>query len=87
MVGAILGTHDGRKGWINRLAVAPDQRRLGIAQKLVGAVEQRLIDLGIEIFACQIEDWNETSMTVFDRLGYTRHADIIYFTKRLRPDV
>ena len=87
MVGAILGTHDGRKGWINRLAVAPDQRRLGIAQKLVGAVEQRLIDLGIEIFACQIEDWNETSMSVFDRLGYTRHADIIYFTKRLRPDV
>ncbi|MCK4246274.1 GNAT family N-acetyltransferase, partial [Candidatus Bipolaricaulota bacterium] len=23
IIGAILGTHDGRKGWINRLAVVP----------------------------------------------------------------
>jgi hypothetical protein len=23
MIGAVLGTHDGRKGWINRLAVLP----------------------------------------------------------------
>ena len=87
IVGAILGTHDGRKGWLNRLAVAPDRRNQGIAAMLVHAVEERLLDLGIEIFACQIEDWNQTSMTVFDHLGYTRHDDIIYFTKRLRPDV
>jgi len=87
LVGAILGTHDGRKGWLNRMAVAPDHRKRGIAAMLVRAVEQRLIDLGIEIFACQIEDWNETSMIVFEHLGYTRHDDIIYFTKRLRPDV
>jgi len=87
MVGAVLGTHDSRKGWINRLAVAPDQRKRGIAAMLVRAVEERLLERGIEIFACQIEDWNEPSMTVFDHLGYTRHDDIIYFTKRLRPDV
>jgi len=87
MVGAVLGTHDGRKGWINRLAVAPYQRKRGIAAMLVRAVEERLLERGIEIFACQIEDWNEPSMTVFDHLGYTRHDDIIYFTKRLRPDV
>lgn len=87
IVGALLGSHDGRKGWLNRLAVAPDHRNRGIAAMLVHAVEERLLDLGIEIFACQIEDWNQTSMTVFDHLGYTRHDDIIYFTKRLRPDV
>jgi len=87
MVGAVLGTHDGRKGWINRLAVVPDQRKRGIAAMLVRAVEERLLERGIEIFACQIENWNEPSMTVFDHLGYTRHDDIIYFTKRLRPDV
>src|SRR5213078_1926497 len=27
LVGVVLGTHDGRKGWINRLAVHPDYRR------------------------------------------------------------
>ena len=87
LVGAILGTHDGRKGWLNRLAVSPGHRGQGIAGTLVHAVEERLIDLGIEIFACQIEDWNTTSMSIFDHLGYTRHDDIIYFTKRLRPEV
>ena len=54
---------------------------------LVRAVENTCIELGVEIFACQIEDWNTTSMAIFDHLGYTRHDDIIYFTKRLRPDV
>jgi len=87
LVGAILGTHDGRKGWINRLAVSPDHRGRGIATMLVRAVEKACIELGIEIFACQIEDWNTTSMAIFDHLGYTRHDDIIYFTKRLRPGV
>jgi len=87
LVGAILGTHDSRKGRLNRLAVSPDHRGRGIATMLVRAVEETCIELGIEIFACQIEDWNTTSMSIFDHLGYTRHNDIIYFTKRLRTDV
>jgi len=87
LVGAILGTHDGRKGWINRLAVLPAHRRKGIATALVSEVEKRLSARGIEIFAGQIEDWNETSMLLFERLGYTRHDDIIYYTKRKNPDV
>lgn len=87
MIGAILATHDRRKGWLNRLAIAPDHQRRGIARMLVQEAERQLLSLGIEIFACQIEDWNQVSMTVFDHLGYTRHDDITYFTKRLRPDV
>ena len=87
LVGAILGTHDGRKGWLNRLAVSPDHSGRGIATMLVRAVEETCIELGIEIFACQIEDWNTTSMAIFDHLGYTRHDDIIYFTKRKNLEV
>ena len=87
LVGAILGTHDGRKGWINRLAISPRYRRQGIASELVAVVEERLSARGIEIFAGQIEDWNESSMTFFERLGYTRHDDIIYYTKRKNPEV
>ncbi len=87
LVGAILGTHDGRKGWINRLAVSPRHRRQGIASALVAAVEERLSARGIEIFAGQIEDWNKASMVFFERLGYTQHDDIIYYTKRKNPEV
>ena len=38
-VGSVLATHDGRKGWINRVVVIPDYRHKGIARKLVESAE------------------------------------------------
>jgi ribosomal protein S18 acetylase RimI-like enzyme len=87
LVGSIFGTHDGRKGWINRLAVAPAYRRQRLAALLVQEIENRLFTLGIGIIACLVEDWNKVSLKVFKKLGYTHHRDIIYFTKRKFPDV
>ena len=46
IVGVVLGTYDGRRGWILRLAVHPDQRRQGFATRLVQEVERRLAALG-----------------------------------------
>jgi ribosomal protein S18 acetylase RimI-like enzyme len=82
IIGAILGTHDGRKGWINRLVVAPAFRKKGIAKRLVQEVEQHLTAAGIDIIACLVEDWNKVSEDVFERLGYTKHPDILYYSKR-----
>ncbi len=87
MVGSVLGTHNGRKGFINRLAVDPAYRGRGIARPLVAEVERRLENQGIEIVAALIEDWNEVSMKVFEHLGYVKHPDIFYYSKRKHPDV
>ncbi len=87
IVGSVLGTHDGRKGWINRLAIAPAYQELGVARTLVSKVENRLDKMGIDIVSCLIEDWNKKSIEVFNRLGYERHHDITYFSKRKNPDV
>ncbi len=89
IVGALLGSHDGRKGWLNRLAVAPAYRRapVGVAVRLFAAAEERFRALGLEIFACLIEGENAASLRLFKRLGYERAADMAYLTKRLRPDV
>jgi len=87
LVGSVFGTHDGRKGWINRLAVDPNFRKQGIARMLVTDVENRFSELGIDIVACLIEDWNTKSMQAFKRLGYNKHSDITYFTKRKSLDV
>ncbi len=86
IVGVVFGTHDGRKGWINRLAVAPDCRRRGLAKALVEEVEARLRRLGIVIVACLIEEENEISLATFAELGYKRWPDIIYHAKRFIPD-
>ena len=87
IVGSILGSHDGRKGWINRLAVSPLFQKQGIARKLVNEVERWLSAAGIDIIACQIEDWNKISMEFFSKIGYEKHTDIIYFSRRKSPDV
>ncbi len=82
MVGSVLGTHDGRKGWINRLAVHPEYRNQGIGKRLVKTIEKELHKQGIGIIACLIEDWNTDSIKFFTRLGYIHHPDIRYFTRR-----
>ncbi len=87
LLGSIFGTHDGRQGWINRLAVAPGFRMQGIAKMLVTDVENKFYELGIDIVACLIEDWNTNSMEAFVRLGYSKHPDIAYLTKRKNDDV
>ena len=82
IIGAILGTHDGRKGWINRLAVVPSHQQQGVATALVAAVEKQLSELGIEIVACLIEEWSKTSALLFSKLGHHSHSDIHYYSKR-----
>lgn len=87
IIGSIFATHDGRKGWINRLTIIPKFRNKGLAIKLITEAENILIQQGIEIIACLIENWNKQSMKLFQKTGYKKHTDIIYFTKRLNQDV
>jgi len=87
LVGSVLGTHDERKGWINRLLVSPEFQRQDVAKKLIAEVEDRFSELGIDIICCWIENWNTNSLQVFKKLGYKKHSDISYFSKRKNPNV
>ena len=87
LVGVILANDDGRKGWLNRLAVHPDYRQRGIGRGLVEAAEARLRERGRGILAVLIDDDNPNSMDVFTHLGYKKEEKIIYFTKRGSSDV
>ena len=86
-IGTIFATHDGRKGWINRLAVIPEQRNRGIGRILVEKAEQILKAKGIGIIACLIEDYNQASFETFQKLGYIEFEGIHYLTKRSHPDI
>jgi ribosomal protein S18 acetylase RimI-like enzyme len=87
IVGAVLGTHDGRKGWINRLAVLPAYRRRRVGAQLLAEAERRLAALGIKIFACLVEDWNGESKNFFEKSGYKPFREVSYYTKRKNGDV
>jgi len=82
LVGTVIATTDGRKGWINRLAVDPDYRRRGIAKTLVAEAEKALRKNGIQIICALIEETNEPSKNFFRKCGYKELKNIRYFTKR-----
>ncbi len=87
IIATVVASHDGRKGWINRLAVDAAWRGRGVGRRMVEEAEAWFRSCGLGIFACLIEDWNDVSMQVFERLGYIRHTDIHYFSKRRDPGI
>ena len=84
LVGVSLCSDDGRKGWINRLAVLPKFSGRGIATALITESEKALRRRGMHIFCIHIEGDNGVSMRLFGKAGYHRETDIFYYTKRER---
>ena len=87
IVGVVLGSHDHRKGWINRLAVLPEYRRRGMASVLMSACEAAIGAHGIEIVAALVESDNEASHAFFERLSYRADVPVRYYRKLSRPDI
>ncbi len=71
LVGTVLGSYDGRRGWINRLAVRSDWRGKGLADRLMAEVERRLVALGCEKVNLLIEPENGALQAYYERLGYS----------------
>ena len=87
LIGVAVGSDDGRKGWVNRIAVDPKHRRKGTAQVLINAVEDALRKRGRKIICTLIEDWNKNSLKLFEKCNYVLHRDIFYLSKRENKEV
>jgi len=86
LVGVVIGSHDGRKGWINRLAMVPGMQKQGIAKELVQLVEQYLESAGIMMFAALINSDNFASLSLFQKLGYEVKPHIMYLRKLVNKE-
>lgn len=83
LAGAALVTDDGRKGWINRLAILPEFRGRGIAKAIVKECERILNERGRLLYCVLIEADNPASERLFTQLGYKKENEIHYYTKRV----
>ncbi len=86
LIGVVLATHDTRKGWINRLAIDPHYQRRGYGEQLARAAEEALREAGMKVIAAFIEEGNESSLALFEKLGYAVHQNIYYVSKRDSAD-
>ncbi|MEW6051186.1 MAG: GNAT family N-acetyltransferase [Candidatus Zixiibacteriota bacterium] len=81
-----LANYDGRRGWVNRVAVHPDYRGKRLAGEIIRECEQFLRSRGAVVICALIEEHNLPSMAAFSKAGYICHNDIKYFSKRESPD-
>jgi len=86
IVGSVLATYDGRKGWLNRVAVDPEFQGKGLGKKLCLKAERLLRKRGCMIFAMQVHDSNKRSKEMAKGLGYEERKDIVYFRKKDNDD-
>jgi N-acetylglutamate synthase len=84
LIGVVIGSHDHRKGWVNRLAVLPERQGCGVARALVAALESEFEKSGIRIFCGLVRADNAASIALCEKMGYSSMPEIRYFSKR--PD-
>jgi ribosomal protein S18 acetylase RimI-like enzyme len=77
IVGVVMGTYDGRKGWINHLAVAQQHRGQYLGTQLMQEVEQRLLQKGCAKINLFILPTNAAVQTFYQHLGYQRDEMIV----------
>lgn len=83
IVGAVIAGSDGRRGYIYHTAVSPEQRRQGIASKLVEAVMSALEDIGIAKAALVVFDRNADGNAFWEKSGFTVREDLVYRNKSI----
>jgi ribosomal protein S18 acetylase RimI-like enzyme len=86
LIASILISHDGQRGWINRITVHPLFQRKGYAKQLLNYAEDYFRKAGIMLWSALIENENHESQEFFSKQGYTKHEEIRYYSKRESAD-
>ncbi len=86
MIGLAIANWDGRRGWVNRLAIDPEYRGQRLAGELIRECERFLESQGATVIAALIEELNLPSMSAFEHEGYRCLPEIKYFAKRQSQD-
>lgn len=83
IIGAVLAGHDGRRGIIHHMAVAPGSRWNGIASTLVRRAEDALKTEGIKKILILVFRDNDAANAFWERHGYTQRTNLNYRNKSL----
>ena len=85
IVGAILAGHDGRRGYLNHLAVLPDFRRKGVAKRLVGHSISALHHAGIKKCHLFIFNHNPAGSAFWESVGWKPRRDLQIVSRQITP--
>lgn len=85
VVATAMAGYEGHRGWVNYLAVAPEQRGKGFGRTIMAEVEKLLERLGCPKVNVQVRGANGSAIAFYERIGY-RVDDVVGLGKRLEHD-
>lgn len=80
LVGCAMAGHDGRRGYLQHVIVAPAHRRRGIGRQLVNRCVAALSGQGIQKMHLDVMTSNEEAMPFWERLGWVRRDDLVRYS-------
>lgn len=85
IVATVMAGYEGHRGWINYLAVAPEQQRQGLGRRIMEAAETLLKQAGCPKINLQVRTSNQGVIEFYKSLGYLTD-DVVSLGKRLEND-
>ena len=83
LVGAVLCGHDGRRGYLHHLAVAPAQQRQGIGRQLVIHCLDALTAVGIDKCHLFVFAANDGAHAFWQRIDWTHRVELILMSRQI----
>jgi ribosomal protein S18 acetylase RimI-like enzyme len=80
LAGCVMSGHDGRRGYLQHLIVAPAHRNKGLATRLVNACLDKLESEGIPKAHIDVLTTNGSAMAFWQKIGWTRRTDIVRYS-------
>ena len=87
VIGAVLCGSDGRRGYLHHLAVAPAERKRGVAARLVARCFGELAALGIAKCNLFLFTDNAAGAAFWEHDGWLARTDLVVYQKGVLPGV
>ena len=81
LVGGVLGSFDGRRGYLHHLAVSPDHRRSGIGRALVDRCLAGMRGRGVRRCHIFVIAGNAEGKRFWERVGWFERRDLLVMSK------
>ncbi len=85
VVASVMAGYEGHRGWLNYLAVHPDQQRRGCGRTLLAEAERLLGACGCPKINLQVRGNNDGATAFYRAIGYSVD-DVVSMGKRLVHD-